>query len=500
MSEKTLRPYQNRLLNELKEAFKAGHRKILIQLPTGGGKSIVFSKVISGADAKDNHTLFLVHRRELIRQASEHMDNENVYHGIIMAGQVPELYAKTQLASVDTLRSRCITREIIPWPTAEVMVVDEAHHVGSKTYEKIFNKYDDALIIGVTATPCRGNGKGLGDFFDYLIIGATVRELMDAGFLAEASYMVPAVPDMQGIKTARGDYVESQLAKVMNQSKLLGDVVEHWKKYASDRQTIAFSVNVAHSIAMRDNFINAGVPAAHIDGRTLQEERDQIISDFRAGKYSVLSNCQVFTEGVDMPEVGCVILARPTKSLGLYLQMAGRGLRPKDDGSDCIILDHAGNVYRHGAVDEEHYWTLENRTIQEVDREKKEGGEESLAREFVCDNCGNIFSKQAICPKCGTALGAHGKDVATAKGELVEFKVKEKKEKVEPYTKQEFYSMLLTHAETKGYKSGWAANKYKEKYKDWPDKLHRGLMTRTPDFMNYVKYLNIKAAHQNKRR
>ncbi len=491
MSEKQLRPYQQALLDKLKEAFREGYRKILIQSPTGSGKSVFFSKIIGGTSEKDNSTLFLVHRRELIKQASEHMDNESIYHGIIMAGVVPNLYEKTQLASVDTLRSRCITKEIVPWPSADVLVVDEAHHVGSKTYEKIFDKYEDKAIIGVTATPCRANGKGLGHFFEKLIIGPTVRKLMDDGYLAEASYMVPAVPDMQGVKVARGDFVENELAKVMNDAKLIGDVVEHWIKYASDRKTIVFTVNVAHSVAVMERFKEAGIPAAHIDGKTNQAEREQILKDYSNGVYKVLSNCQVFTEGVDMPEVGCVVLARPTKSLSLYLQMAGRGLRPKPDGSDCIILDHAGNVFRHGGVDEEHDWSLDEKTIQERDREKKDKPEK-LAKDFICDNCGNIFAKQSVCPKCGTPLGSHGKDIDTAKGELVEFKPKLEKKKKEQFSKQEFYSMLLTQAETKGYKTGWVSHKYKSKFGVWPRGLHHGLMTRTPEFMNYMKYLNIK--------
>ena len=493
---KELRPYQASLLDKLKAAYKKGYRKILIQLPTGAGKSVVFSKIISGADKKDSRTLFLVHRRELIKQASGHMDNENVFHGIIMAGQIPNLYEKTQLASVDTLRSRCITSEKAPWPDADLMVVDEAHHVGSKTYAKIFDKYSDKLIVGVTATPCRSDGKGLGRFFDHLIIGATMRELMDSGFLAEATYMVPNVPDMQGVKIRKGDFAEDQLAEIMNDAKLMGDIVEHWKKYGEDKKTIVFSVNVAHSVAIVEMFNQAGIPAAHIDGKTSQNDRDKILENYVSGKYKVLSNCQVFTEGVDMPEVGCVILARPTKSLALYLQMAGRGLRPKPDGSMCIILDHAGNVFRHGAVDEEHDWSLDEKTIQERDREKKDKPEK-LAKDIICEGCGNIFTRQSVCPKCGTPIGNYGKNVETAKGELVEFKPKPEKKKKHEFGKQEFYSMALTHAATKGYNIGWAKHKYKAKFGVWPRNLSQGLMTRSPEFMKYIQYLNIKNARRN---
>ena len=219
--------------------------------------------------------------------------------------------------------------------------------------------------------------------------------------------------------------------------------------------------------------------------------------------YQILSNVGIFTEGFDIPLVDAIIMARPTKSLGLYLQMAGRGIRPKPDGGDCLILDHAGNVLRHGMLDDEHYWTLESRKIQEVDHEKKEeessDEEEERSREYICASCGYIFTGQSLCPACGTPLPKFAQDVETARGELIELPGSKKpaKKQATKEEKQRWWSMFMTYGMEKGYKSGWAAHKYKEKFGVWP----RGLENRRfhgpmypNEFHNYLKYLRIKHA------
>ena len=505
---KTLRQYQTNIINAVRDAYKQGHRKILIQLPTGGGKSVIFSKIIGSADEKKSETLFLVHRRELVKQASQHMTNEGVEHGIIMSGQLPNLTHHTQLASIQTLWARAVKKARINLPKSDMVVVDEAHN-GGKTYERLYEFYDDAFLLGVTATPTRKNGKGLGHDFDCLILardhGASVRQLMDAGFLAEASYMVPNIPDLEGVPSRGGDWVEEKLAQVMNDAKLIGDVVEHYRVHAMNRKMVAFATGVEHSRALVQKFNAAGISAAHVDGKTKLAERDQIVADFAAGKYKILSNCEVFTEGVDMPDVDGVILARPTKSLRMYLQMGGRGLRPKSDGGDCLIMDHTGNVLRHGPLDTDHDWDLnENETISEREaKKKKDDGEVKKEKDFICSNCGYIFSKQNICPKCGTPLTQQATDVETARGELVGLpKTKEpKKKEASLEERQDWYSMFLMHAAEKGYSQGWAFYKYKDKFKEPPKKsFHRGLMAPTPEFKNYIKYLNIKAHYANQRR
>jgi len=502
MMEREHRQYQDDLHEATITSIRCGSRRVLIQSPTGSGKSVYFSRIIKGAHKKEKRVLFLVHRRELVNQAAGHMEIEEVPYGIIMSGSSASIFAEIQLASIDTLRARAMGEKTqIDMPEADIVIIDEAHHVGSKTYERIFDHYADAIIIGVTATPARGDGKGLGKYFDDLVLGPTVRFLMDNGYLAEASYMVPNVPDLKGVTVRRGDYVEDQLAVIMNDAKLVGNVVDHWIKYAEGRQTIAFAVNVAHSRAIAAKFNAVGIPAAHIDGKTPMKERDLIIEQYEAGKFKILSNCQVFTEGTDMPNVSCILMAAPTKSLVKYLQMAGRGLRPKWDGGDCLIMDHTGNVLRHGQVDEEHDWSLDNRTIQERDAALKDDAKVGEEKEFVCSACGNIFKKQHICPKCGTPLGEDTRDVETARGELIELP-KEKKKKKEKYSaddKQHWYSMFLQHAKDKGHHSGWAYYKYKDKFKEKPGgDFSRTLAPPNVAFDGYIKHLNIKASFRRK--
>jgi len=494
MREREQRDYQDKLDTDTRREFSRGYRKILVQSPTGSGKSVYFSKIIKGAFDKAKTILFLVHRRELVKQAAGHMDVEEVPYGIIMSGSAASIFAQLQLASIDTLRARAMGEKTqIDMPDADIVIVDEAHHVGSKTYERIFEHYKDSVIIGVTATPARGDGKGLGNYFEVLIIGPTVRYLMDMGYLAEASYMVPNIPNLKDIKIRRGDYVESELADVMNNAKLVGNIVDHWVKYGESRQTILFAVNVAHSRAMAEKFNALGIPAAHIDGRTPLKERDLILEQYTAGKFKVLCNCQVFTEGTDMPDVACIVMAAPTKSLIKYLQMGGRGLRPKWDGGDCLIMDHTGNVLIHGELDEEHDWALGKGTVQERDAAKADP-DPGQEKEFICGECGTKFKKQSLCPKCGTPLGQATKDVATARGELVPLP-KGKKEKYNIDDKQSWYSMFLMHAAVKNYNEGWAFHKYEEKFKDkLPNSFHKGLEKPSVEFAGYIKYLNIKAA------
>jgi superfamily II DNA or RNA helicase len=441
------------------------------------------------------------------------MDNEAVDHGVIMAKVAPNSSEKTQLASIQSLWARCEkSKHPRPWPLADLLICDESHRIGSKTYIETLKKYSASILIGVTATPIRTTGASLGDMFDHLIVakdhGASVRQLMDAGYLAEASYMVPHVQDMSGVLVARGEYVEQQLDAIFNDAKLIGEIVDHFKEYASGRKAIVFAVNVAHSVHITQKFNDAGIPAAHIDGKTDTEVRAQIIKDFSVGKYQVLSNCQVFTEGFDSPEIDCVILAGATKSITKYLQSAGRGLRVKPDGGDCLILDHAGNVLRHGLLDEDHSWSLENTKLEERDTEKKEKEAEDKEvkekKDFRCASCGNIFKGQGICPKCGTPLPQFAKDMETARGELIQLEnpaKKEPKQKTTMQEKQVWWSMFLKYGAEKGYKRGWAANKYRERFKVWPKGLEnsRFVGTYPAEFTGYITHSNIRFAKSKRK-
>ena len=244
-------------------------------------------------------------------------------------------------------------------PSADLLIIDEAHHCPANTYRKIIDAYPQAVLIGLTATPCRGDGRGLGGIFDVIVECPQVAELIEQKYLVRTRVFAPVDPDLKGVETRVGDYVESQLAERMDRANLVGDIVSHWHRYGERRKTVCFAVNVQHSLHIRDEFIKSGVRAAHVDGTMPKPERDAVLARLASGETTLVTNCMVLTEGWDMPEVSCCILARPTRKMGLYRQMVGRVLRPAPGKVNAIVLDHSGAVFRHGFVEDRVDWTLD---------------------------------------------------------------------------------------------------------------------------------------------
>jgi superfamily II DNA or RNA helicase len=221
----------------------------------------------------------------------------------------------------------------------------------------------------MTATPCRGDGRGLGSVFEEIVECPQIETLIELGFLVRTKVYAPSTPDLTGVRVERGDYVESQLAERMDKAKLVGDIVEHWHRLAAGRKTVVFATGVAHSIHIRDEFRRSGVLAEHIHGKTPVEERDAILARLSRGEVDVVCNCAVLCEGWDQPDVSCIVLARPTKHMGLYRQMIGRVLRPAPGKDHALVLDHAGATWQHGLVEEPVVWTLdEDRRAENPDR------------------------------------------------------------------------------------------------------------------------------------
>jgi DNA repair protein RadD len=339
-----LRDYQNRFVADVNDACAKGERSILGVAPTGSGKTVMMAEIIRQWVGNYKSVLVLAHRREIIQQTSDKLRANEIAHGIILAGTVPRALERVQVASVQTLSERAIRTDRMDLPPADLIVIDEAHHVIARTYQKIIAGYPDAVLLGLTATPCRGDGRGLGGVFKCMIEAPQVAELVGLGHLVRSKIYAPVKPDLKGVKTTAGDYNEKQLAKRMDTDKLVGDIVEHWLRFGERRKTVAFCTSVAHSQHLRNVFLESGVKAEHLDGSTPKAERDEILQRLARGEIEVLVNCMVLTEGWDMPEVGCGILARPTKKMGLFRQMIGRVLRPAEGKSDAIVLDHSGAI------------------------------------------------------------------------------------------------------------------------------------------------------------
>ena len=339
-----LRDYQAQAIEQLEKATKA-----LYVLPTGGGKTVIAIDVMMRSVQRGERALMLTHRREILRQTSLKIP---IDHGLIQAGLNIDLEYPVQVASIQTLWARCMRSNKVSLPPADLIIIDEAHHIAARTWRLILEAYPNARRIGLTATPCRADGRGLGNYFERLILGPQIPELIARKYLVPTVYYAPANPDLKGVETRQGDYVVSQLADRMNRDDLVGDIVSNWHKLAQRRKTLVFCVDVAHSVHVKNEFLKSDVKAEHVDGGTPKAERDAILARLASGETEVLCNCMVLTEGFDLPAISCIVLARPTKQLGLFRQMAGRGLRPAPGKSNLVLIDHSGAVFRHGLLED----------------------------------------------------------------------------------------------------------------------------------------------------
>ena len=284
MTAPELRPYQSGVVEAFHASVQAGNRRIILVAPTGAGKTIVGADIIRSMARKAKPTMVLAHRREIIQQTSQKLVAAGISHGIIQAGFKPRALELVQVASIQTLWTRAMHAGWMDLPPADLLVVDECHHCPARTYRKIIESYPNAIVLGLTATPCRGDGRGLGGIFQTIIECPQVPELIEQGFLVRTRVYAPVDPDLRGVRTQAGDYVETQLAERMDRPKLIGDIVTNWHKFGERRKTVAFAVNVQHSIHLRDEFIKSGVRAEHIDGSTPKPERDATLSRLESGE------------------------------------------------------------------------------------------------------------------------------------------------------------------------------------------------------------------------
>jgi superfamily II DNA or RNA helicase len=415
--------------------------------------------------------LVVAHRREIITQTSDKLHANGVRHGIIMAGVKSRPLNFVQVASIQTLWARAVRRASMELPKVELLVIDECHHCPAKTYRKIVDAYPNAILLGLTATPCRGDGRGLGGIFEVIIECPQVAELIEQGYLVKTRVYAPVIPDLKGVRVAKGDYVEDELAARMDRPELVGDIVTHWHKFGERRKTVCFATSVQHSIHLRDEFIKSGVRAEHIDGRTPKPERDAALARLASGEIEVICNCMVLTEGWDMPEVGCCILARPTKKMGLYRQMIGRVLRTAGRKTDAIILDHSGAVYRHGFAEDPVAWTLDPDTRAESPEHAARCEHGSKSRLVECSQCGAIRTAGEPCSACGFLPTPPPRPFTVADGDLGLVEGGRAKATIyDAATRAEWHAMLLYIANERGYEKakGWAAHKHKDKFGDWP--------------------------------
>jgi len=483
-----LRDYQTEAIKNVRESLKSGKRRVILQMPTGSGKTATAAAVIDSALGKGRRVIFTVPAISLITQTIESFRRDGIIEIGVMQGQheLTDADQPVQICSVQTLARRNI-------PQADLVVVDEAHIVFD-LYKRWFDSEDwkDVPIIGLSATPW---AKGLAKIWDDLVIGATTQDMIDKGHLCKFRVFAPSKPDLEGIKTVAGDYDLGGLDKAMNKTGITADIVKTWIERGGNRPTLCFAVNRAHAANICDEFNRAGVPAAYVDGETPLDERDDLAKDFKAGKYKVICNVGVMTTGVDLPFVSCLILARPTRSEMLFVQIVGRGLRPAQGKEDCLILDHSDTTARLGFVTDIHHEKLDDGAKRQGGGDKKEK-KEPLPK--ACPSCTYLMPlKIKVCPSCGFELKPKA-NVFVAEGTLVEHLGggKDKfhfQDQPDLWEKELFYRELLGLAQERGYKNGWAYHQFKERYRESPNKLFNPMPIPPSDkTRNWLKHIWIK--------
>ncbi|TWI71311.1 superfamily II DNA or RNA helicase [Bradyrhizobium huanghuaihaiense] len=464
-----LRPYQIEVIAEFWRSVDAGQRRIILVAPTASGKTVIARAIIEEARRKDRGSLFLAHRREILAQTSNKL--LGIPHGIIRPGIQPRPLEMVQVASVQTLHRRAIKAGVMELPEAGLVIVDECHHVVADSYRSIVERYPDAILLGLTATPSRGDGRGLGSVFHKMIQCPQVGELVTQKYLVPTRVYAPVDPDLGGVHVRHGDYVESELAERMDRPQLVGDIVTNWIKFGERRKTVCFATNVRHSIHIRDEFAVTGVHAEHIDGTTPIAERDAALARLASGEIQVVTNCMVLTEGWDMPALGCLILARPTQQMGLYRQMIGRGLRPAPGKVDCIVIDHSGATYRLGFAEDFIKWTLDPDLRAENPTHTARDGDYPGGPKIVeCPECGAARVGGMACLSCGYLPARSPRAVEVLDGDLglVDASRRAQPEPVDLRIRDEWHGMLAGIAAERGYKPGWVAHQYHTRFGEWP--------------------------------
>jgi DNA repair protein RadD len=419
MTKPTLRPYQAQAVEEIRQAYRQRHRAVLFVLPTGGGKTVLFSHITRETAARGNRVCVLVHRAELLRQASAALTSLEVPHGLIAANRGMDLSRPVQVASVQTLARRL---QKLPRDLFQLLVVDEAHHSNAGTWATVLEHFNQARVLGVTATPVRSDGRGLGEWYGQMVLGPSPAQLTDEGFLARARVFAPPGFSANGLRKRMGDFDMRQAAEMLSAGQAMGSPLAHYRQHLDGQTAIAFCCSVAHAEAVAELFNSHGIAAASINGTMDGATRERLLSDLGDGRLKVLTSCALIGEGVDVPSVAGCILLRPTQSVGLHLQMIGRCLRPQGD-KVAVILDHVGNTQRLGHHLEEREWTLEG--LAKKDREKAPSVK-------VCPGCFVCLpSAKPVCPNCGHEFAVEKRGLQHVEGELQEVGVQRRQAKRE---------------------------------------------------------------------
>lgn len=478
-----LRTYQEAAKDSARSAL-AAVRAVLLVLATGAGKTVIFSSIAQVAAGRGFRVLILAHRDTLIKQASRKLMDYGVQHGIIMSGYTPDPRSRVQVASVQTLVRRLDKIR----QNFDLIVIDEAHLSAAKSYRDILARWPQAKVLGVTGSPCRLDGKGLGveagGAFDTMVQGISIGELIEQAYLVRpVVYGAEKLIDLSGVKKVGGDYDGNELAQVMDKPVITGSAIEHYKRVCPGVPAVAWCASVAHAQHVAEQFCSAGIPAQALSGDDDAATREMALAGLANGSVKVVTFAMLLVEGVDCPAIGAVIMLRPTMSLASYLQVIGRGLRPIfADGFDletlagrraaiaagpkadrCFVLDHAGLWVKHGFAEEARDWTLDGAPK----RPGKKKPNEPVSPAKQCPRCYVVHAPAEVCPACGHVYET--RRVEEEEGDLREITPEMKAVLAAARKKQIQKAKTLEELQSLGrafgYSEGWAAGTYKAKQK-----------------------------------
>lgn len=488
MTSAHLHPHQVAAIDGVWQSFASGHRRPMLELPTGSGKTVIAQAITARALAKGRRVAFCVPFLGLIDQTFDRfvqfgIDPADI--GVIQADHPwRRPHARVQICSGHTLANR-------GFPDANLVIIDEAHrHLG--VYRTWMDTCPKVFFLGLSATPW---AKGLGKHYDDLIRPTSIEELIGLGLLSPFRVFAPTTPDLTGIKVVNGDYHEGQLEERMSDAVLVADVVDTWLKRARGLPTICFASGRAHARHLTDKFAEAGVPAAYIDAYTPREERAEIGEQLASGSIQVVVNIATLTTGIDW-DVRCMILARPTRSRALFVQMVGRGLRTAQGKQDCIILDHSDTHQRLGLVTDIACDTLDDGTKGVAEKREREEAKTPLPK--CCPSCKALMPERSrTCIVCGHEMPAVVR-VETRDGELAEFRGKKSKPEpalkaIQRMGKPSVLGQLKGLAIRRGKDEvKWVRAKYRAIFDTWPQAIYtQEALEPTPELENYIRHLDI---------
>lgn len=452
INKKTLRPYQEKALEEIRNHYAAGTKKVLLHLATGAGKTLCFTRIMQGVKEKGKKAMMIVRGKELVDQASKRLFDEGIDHGVIMSGHWNNRPCENiQICSIDTLRSRQLR------PHADLIVIDEAHLAVSESFKKVIQDYPNAYFLPVSATPFVKHG--LKHIADAVVFPIGIKDLIKDGYLVGGKYYsVPSKINLKNVDVDKktGDFNSHQLWKEVDRADICGDIFETWKKHSLNLPTIIFAINIKHSQAIMNEFADKGIPALHVDANSTAGERDWAKKCLENGAIKVVVNVGIFCTGVDIPCLRTVIIARPTLSYNLHVQQLGRATRPYPGKENFLVLDHVGNVLRHGFVEDDKECSLEGHG--------KTAKQQTSDSFLTCRFCYFTFQKLDSCPECGKEIEKQNRELAKSVDKSIELEeIKSIDQFMVNKVKTEI-DKLISRAVSRGYKPGWVFHQMEDRY------------------------------------